>query len=323
MKVDVSIIICTYNRCESLKIALESLLKQEADDRLSWKVLVVDNNSNDQTKNVVEGFMARFDGRLEYFFEPQRGIGHARNRGVREALGEIIAFTDDDCLVDKNWVSNLYSTFKEYNADAIGGKILPIYPPVVPAWVKENIQLLCGAIVFHDYGEDIKIYKKPMVEPVGANMAFKSKVFKECGYFRSDLGVGQGTMGEDTEFLGRLLHQHKNIYYCGKALISHPVEDGRMTLKYIAQWNINLGKYRFMIDDQGKIDPRMVYCFGIPRYLIRQILKDSLCALCFLFDKKNFLPYWISLSINWGRAIAMRRIYLLSNTKLLKTRSGV
>ncbi len=317
MKIDISIIICTYNRCESLKITLESLVKQEADDRMYWRVLVVDNNSTDQTKNVVESFMARFNGRLKYFLEPKRGISHARNRGIQEALGEIIAFTDDDCLVDKNWVSSLYNGFKQYNADAVGGKILPIYPTQVPAWVKNNIQLLCGAIVFHDHGDGVKMYQKPMIEAVGANMAFRAEVFRAYGLFRTDLGVGQGIMGEDTEFFKRLEGGAAKLYYCGNALVWHPVDAKRMTLGYIARWNVALGKYRAMVDEHGKLDSQWKYYFRIPRYLIRKIIQDGFRAVCVVFDKNKFLPIWIRLSNNWGRAMAIREIYKNSG-KLLK-----
>lgn len=306
MKVDVSIIICTYNRCESLKITLESLLKQEADDRLYWRVLVVDNNSTDQTKSVVESFMASFDGRLKYFLETQRGISYARNRGIKEALGEFIAFTDDDCVVDKGWVSNLYDTFKQYNADAVGGRILPIYPEFVPAWVKDNIRLLCGAIVFHDNGEGVKMYQKPMVEAVGANMAFRAEAFRRYGLFRTDLGVGQGIMGEDTEFFKRLQQGQSKLYYCGSALVWHPVDKNRMSLGYISKWNKALGKYRFMADESGKIDPQLKCLFGIPRYLLRSIIQDAFAVVLTSFDRNKLLPIWIRMWRDVGRAEAIR-----------------
>lgn len=309
MKVDVSIVICTYNRCESLKITLESLLKQDADDRIYWRVLIVDNNSTDQTKNVVESFMKRFDGRLKYFLETQRGISYARNRGIKEALGEFIAFTDDDCVIDKNWVSNLYDTFKQYNADAVGGRILPIYPEQVPAWVKDNIQLLCGAIVFHDHGEGVQMYQKPMVEAVGANMSFRAEVFRTYGPFRTDLGVGRGVMGEDTEFFKRIQKGEAKLYYSGNALVWHPVDAKRMTLGYIGRWNVALGKYRAVVDEHGKLDPQWKYYFRIPRYLIRKLIHDGFWAACFFFDRNKFLPIWIRLSVNWGRAMAIREIH--------------
>lgn len=93
-----------------------------------------------------------------YFFEEKDGKSHVLNRGITVSGGDTIAFLDDDVIVDKNWLTNIWKCFKQYNCDAVGGRILPLYPKKTPRWAIENKDLLSGPIVRHDYGEETKIY---------------------------------------------------------------------------------------------------------------------------------------------------------------------
>ena len=92
---DVTVVISTYNRCEQLRCALESLFSQQTDG-VSWEAVVVDNNSTDDTAAVVESFTGRPGPRLSYVFEPRQGLSFGRNAGIYRAAAPLIAFTDDD-----------------------------------------------------------------------------------------------------------------------------------------------------------------------------------------------------------------------------------
>ena len=81
----------------------------------------------------------------------------------------------------------------------------------------------------------------------------------------------------------------KVLYYCGKALVWHPVDVQRMTLGYLAKWYITLGRYRVLGDDQGKIPEHLTYYFGVPRYLIGEIMHNGLYVLTNIFNKPEFL----------------------------------
>ena len=83
----ITLILCTYNRCQTLAKALGSVAASTLPDSLKWEVVVVDNNSTDQTREVIEDFCRRHPGRFRYVFEPQQGLSHARNAGIREAQG--------------------------------------------------------------------------------------------------------------------------------------------------------------------------------------------------------------------------------------------
>src|SRR5712691_696604 len=108
----ISLILCTHNRCESLARGLNSAAALTLPDSVPWEVLVVDNNSNDQTRKVVEEFCHQNPGRFRYLFEPQPGLSYARNAGIREARGDIIAFMDDDVIVEPTWLQNLTANMR-------------------------------------------------------------------------------------------------------------------------------------------------------------------------------------------------------------------
>ena len=306
-KLYITVIMATYNRCESLKEALLSLINQECDGSFDYEIIVVDNNSKDQTKMVLEYFISSQRPKIRYVFEPLQGKSYAMNNAIGLARGEILAFTDDDVIADSKWLLNIKRCFEEHQCDGLGGRILPDYPPGRSyQWVKDNVDILMGAIVSYDYGEEIKAYTKPLYEFFGANFAFRKKIFEECGLFRTDLGVGGPYLGEDTEYVNRLEKKNKKLYYCGKALIWHPVDIKRLRLGFIARWNMTLGRYRVFTSEYKALPDGLVYYFGVPQYLILEMFKTLGGLMANILNKREFLKHWIRLSIDWGRAFEIR-----------------
>ena len=119
----VSVVICTYNREDMLEIALESLTKQEV-SASDFEVIVVDNNSKDNTKAVAEKFIAA-NSHFRYVLETNQGLSHARNRGGNEASTDFVAYMDDDAKAPANWVKQLIEIIDDKKPDIFGG---PIYP---------------------------------------------------------------------------------------------------------------------------------------------------------------------------------------------------
>ena len=238
----ISIIIATYNRSYSLVKMIGSLLAINTDISFDYEIIIIDNNSKDNTKEIVEAFILK-DDKVKYFFEAKQGKSYAMNAGINHANGEILAFTDDDVLLDKNWLLNIAHFSLEHDFDALGGKVLPLYPDNTPQWIKDCKDILNGPIVCHDYGETIKVYNDKMLPFVGANIVIKLKVLKELGLFNPLIGVGTGAMGEDTEYFRRLQKANKKIYYNPSVLILHPVGIDRMNLLYFAKWNFGFGIY--------------------------------------------------------------------------------
>src|SRR4051794_13488256 len=125
---DISIVVSTYNRCGLLEGALRKLLSQTPAD-MAYEILVVDNNSTDQTRPLVEALAAQNPERLKYLFEPKQGLSYGRNTGIAAAKAAIIAFTDDDVRVSADWVWHIKTGFAaNSDIDFLGGRVVPRWP---------------------------------------------------------------------------------------------------------------------------------------------------------------------------------------------------
>jgi glycosyltransferase involved in cell wall biosynthesis len=291
-----SIIIATYNRCESLKDTLDSLLKQDCDWSQLSEIIIVDNNSTDKTHQIIESFNNLFKTKLRYLKETRQGKSNALNSGIHAADGNILIFTDDDVLLDASWLNEILQVFNRNEIDIMGGRVLPLYPAQTPSWIKRNQYYLRGPIVSYDHGEDIIDFKLGKVASfIGANVVYKKSILEELGGFNPCLGPGQGTFGDDIEMFERAaVCGQKNIIYNGKALVYHKVDPQRMTLRYIASWNFQNGRYKAMKEKDNEKYPNRVG--KIPTYLIRRILLGILSLLW----PQQFLKNWCALSFDLG-----------------------
>lgn len=304
----ISVIVCTYNRRESLKETLNSLLAQEINGSFNYEILVIDNNSKDKTKEAVGSYFLKFGGKLKYLFESRQGKSYALNTALKEANGEIIAFCDDDVIVDPNWLLSIAKCFNEFGCDAMGGRVLPLYPKNVPSWVKENKDLLVGPVVRHDYGEEVKIYDSSLMRAfIGSNMAVKSSYFSKIGLFRTDLGPGQGQTGEDTDIFNRLKAAGAKLYYNGPALVLHPISKERITYRFLVKYYFVLGKYYTKKDYEMLAKDNPVCYFGIPRYFLKTALVNLLKIVCFIGNTTRCLPYLINMSVAIGEGVEFRK----------------
>src|ERR1044072_2994156 len=128
-----SVVIASYNRADELVKTLESLSHLQGADQ--WEVVIVDNNSSDNTKEVVLKAAETFPVPLRYFHEPQQGRSAALNTGIKAAQGEIIAPTDDDVRLDPDWLTNADRALQELGCDYLGGKTPSIWSGKSTAWI--------------------------------------------------------------------------------------------------------------------------------------------------------------------------------------------
>lgn len=273
-KTDISIILCTYNRASRLASVLELLSALKTVDKLSHEILVVDNNSSDNTREVIESVRAAHPGLIRYVFESHQGLSWARNRGIEEARGGLIAFTDDDIIADENWLRELYQASVTYPHVGFGGRILPKWDITPPPWFIGSgpfKMLKGGVIVGHDLGDKPLEYAIGMRTPVGANMVFRRELFERHGLFRIDLGkTGKRVFfGEDAEFCGRLIRAGEKLLYLPQAIIYHPVDIERMTKSNFKISYFNIGR---SIGRRCNYPDDTVRYFGVPRHLIRMFL---------------------------------------------------
>lgn len=261
---DVTAIICTHNRCQDLAKILESLSGSKVPDSVSWEVLVVDNNSNDKTREVVQNFSDRYPGLFRYLFEPRPGKSYALNLGVREAAGGVLAFLDDDVVVESSWLHNLTSPLHGSEWAGVGGRTLPSTPFKHPRWFAlEGDRGLGGVLcAFFDSGDEPCQLDRP---PYGANMAFRKAMFEKYGGFRLDLGPSPNgdvpRPNEDTEFGRRLMAAGERIMYQPTAVAYHPVVEQRLKKSYFLGWWYDYG--RADVRERGPL-PGM---WGMPRWV--------------------------------------------------------
>ncbi len=242
---NVTVILCTYNRCRSLAATLESLAASTVPDSVEWEVLVVDNNSNDRTREAVEDLCRRYPGRFRYIFEPHPGKSFALNTGVREARGDVLAFTDDDVTFERTWLQNLTAPLNDGEWAGAGGRTMLSHPFSPPRWLTlsgpGNLGYVLG--MSFDYGPQPRDLPEA---PCGANMAFRKQMFDKYGFFRTDLGPSPNReiprSNEDTEFGRRLMAAGERLRYEPSAIVYHPVLEGRVQKSFFLARLFDMGR---------------------------------------------------------------------------------
>lgn len=290
--VNITVILCTYNRCEILSKALDSVACSVLPNSVGWEVLVVDNNSRDRTRDVVSDFSRRYPGRFRYLFEAQQGKSHALNSGIREAHGDVVAFVDDDVTVDPLWLKNLTSALGSGDCAGAGGRILPAQPFSLPSWLAISGSYEMGAAVaaLFDLGERPVQLDNP---PYGTNMAFRKEMFEKHGFFAVNLGPRPGSQirGEDTELGRRLIAAGERLRYEPTAIVYHPVFESRARKDYLLAWWFDHGR-ALMREKVWKRDvlgiPRHYFC--IVKTAVTQLSVRALRWVIALNPKRRF--YW-------------------------------
>lgn len=264
---DASIIVCTYNRAESLKDTLAALARLDVPPARTWEVVVVDNNSRDHTKEVVEAAQQNFP-HLRYVFEPSQGLSHARNRGIAESCGDVVLFTDDDVLPEPAWLETTLTGLEKYGADACGGYIAPIWETPPPAWLTERFYGFLA--VRTDRSDDYPITVASPA-PFGANMAFRRALFARVGDFDTTRGRKGEVLasGEDGEMFERILGAGFKVVFLGGARVHHKVESFRLTKRYFRRWRFQTS--RNIAQSRGLAGDRRL--FNIPLFVFPQFLR--------------------------------------------------
>jgi len=291
--VSITVIVCTYNRCTTLAHALNSVAASALPTRLEWEVLVVDNNSTDQTREVVKDFCRRFPGRFRYLLESRQGVSYARNAGIRESRSDVLAFVDDDVTVDPEWLGNLTAALHNGEWAGAGGRILPQWTCSPPSWIPVKERHGLAPLAAFDLGAQAGPLNEP---PFGANMAFRKEIFEKYGGFRTDLGRCADSMisNEDTEFGRRLLGAGEQLRYEPSAVIYHPVQRERLKRDYFLKFWFNKGRSDIL--EFGIPDDARWYVAGVPAYLFRRFARWTAQGILNLKPSNRFntkLSVWI------------------------------
>jgi glycosyltransferase involved in cell wall biosynthesis len=278
---DVAVVISTYNRCDILPGALESVLAQ--DGGASYEVVVVDNNSTDRTREAVESFIALGHKNLRYVFEPRQGLSYGWNTGIAHSSAPIIAFTDDDVSVARDWVSSIKRAFDEHpEVDFVGGKVLPEWKSEPPRWLTTDHW---SPLAILDHG-DVPFYVNANKPFPLLNKSFRRKVFEQVGMFRPEMGRIKDNIGstEDHDLQLRIYLGGGQGLYAPSIIMMAEVPPERLEKSYHRRWHSGHGRYCAMMnlleitDEQGRLNEKLtsnVVLFGTPGFLYRTLLFES------------------------------------------------
>ncbi len=230
----VSAIIPTYNRAKYLKNAILSLQQQNLPQE-QYEIIVVDQNSTDDTKKVTIE-LGLSNKAVLYLNEPNLGLHYARHTGARVARGEILAFTDDDAICDPNWLAGLIKLYSEPDVGCVGGRILPKWEVEPPEWISKHYGEYLSLL---DWGEQVKELRTP--EIYGTNFSIRKTLLFKLGGFNPD-SFGPIWLGDgETGLLFKVLKSSHRIIYTPEAVVWHVIPASRLTLRSMKRRFANEG----------------------------------------------------------------------------------
>jgi len=255
-----TVIICTYNRSKYIGNLLESIAANDL-PKSEYEILLVDNNCTDNTREICNAFAAAHpDVQFRYTVEPEQGLSAARNKGIKEAKGDIIVYIDDDALVD-TWYLRIIVEYMSVHPeiDAVGGPIVPLYETEEPQWMTcYTKELLCGYLYFGDKERTFPGDRYPG----GGNAAYRANVFEKVGLFNTDLGrKGDSLMGaEEKDIFDKMSSQGMRFMYLPKMILHHIIPQKKLEKDYFDRLTLQIGKsehQRTLAIGKGKYAKRL------------------------------------------------------------------
>lgn len=262
-EVDVSVIVCTYNRAQMLGEALRSLLPLETNGLFRYEILVIDNASTDETPQVVQEIANASTVPIRLVHEPKGGVSFARNRGVVEAHGDWIAFFDDDQLAEPDWLYHLVKLARDEDALCTGGAVLLQFQNDTSRELGSMVRVMLGEVATassRDYGRKFA--------PGTGNLMLHRRVFEMVGNFRTDLEEA----GEDTDLYRSIRAHGIRGCYTPEAVVHHVTPEYRLEKKYLRWTALRIG---------GHVARRERYDWGLPLFLLVALVRFAQAWLLF------------------------------------------
>lgn len=285
---DATVLIATFNRASLLDETLQSLRGLTLEAGRRWEAIVVDNNSTDDTRAVVERQARDFPVTLQYLFESRQGRSSALNAGIAAARGAVIAMTDDDVLVEAGWLNVACDALLAPRDPAVayaGGPVKPRWETPPPRWLDLNRGDLWGTIAIQDHGAAPFAYEVERKVPLGANMAARRELFDKVGGFKAELGRSSGrlVLGQEVpEWLARVRAAGYTGMYLPAMRVHHHIPSRRLTRAYFRKWWFGKGVSRSAMEAAQPItelgvDLRQTpHVLGLPRFMYGTAARDLL-----------------------------------------------
>jgi glycosyltransferase involved in cell wall biosynthesis len=284
-----SVLIPTYNRANDLRGTLRSMAELRPD--APWELIVIDNNSNDDTRAVVLEAASWFPVELRYVFEKEQGRCAALNHGILASRGEIIVTTDDDVRVKADWLNQAASLLDECSGDYVGGKVLPIWGGERPAWLPNHAGRPWSVIALLDHGDKPLEFDERHV-PLGVNLAFRRDCFSRAGLWDNRVGRKAGTLlGQEVREWGlRARAAGLRGFYAPNMVVQHIIPQERLTKGYFRRWFYWNGISRALLYEQSRVNMEapedrsldfstVPHIAGVPRYMLRTYFRTFLKML--------------------------------------------
>jgi glucosyl-dolichyl phosphate glucuronosyltransferase len=269
---DISVVLSTYNRCDILPRALEHLAQQQARG-LDFEVIVVDNNSTDETRAVIESFAGR-DKRFRYLFEPRQGVSYGRNAGIAAARADAIVFTDDDVEVASDWVHRIHRALLQYpDADFIGGRVLPLVEGLLPVWAHAKL----APFALQDYGDHPVVVSAAHQRClIGACLATRRRAILRAGLFSTETQKVKGELGdtEDADWEIQVWNYGGHGVYVPEIIVYSQLASERLTKSYHRRWHLGHGKFYAKARRAEFETSRRV--LDVPVFVYRQAVQNCL-----------------------------------------------
>lgn len=281
---DASVVICTYNRADLLGRTLDSLAASRVPDGLSWEVVVVDNNSTDDTADVVRARVAGYPCPLRVMTERTQGKSPALNSGILASAGRVIVFTDDDVWIPPGWLAaGVEPLLADGDIEYTGGPVHPMWEVEPPAWIEGDRGLLWGPIALLDYGDEPFVFEDRLRIAMGVNMAVRRSLIDRVGGFHPALERrGTSLMGQgQAEFFFRTRAAGARGLYVPEMWLRHHVPAERLTRDYYRRWWYWKGVARAQMQDlhpvtEMGLDLTAVRTLaGVPRFMWGGAVRDA------------------------------------------------
>jgi len=306
--VKISIAICTYNRAFFIEKCLLSLYENSA-LRDDLEILVIDNNSNDNTVEIVKSFQEKYTN-LKYYFEDRVGLSHARNNAIQNAKGEFLAFIDDDLIISDTYISRLFLLTNNYEFDCAGGMYYPWYLTEKPKWISKEFGQKDK--ILDSIGEIENDYIS------GGNMIFPLKTLKELGGFPIDFGMKGDEIryGEEDFVQNKIRENNGTIIFDPELIVYHAVQEYKFSLWWRIKSNYINSKSNFIIhhDNEGFI--KLSYLFL--KSILASLLKRLPINIFKLVTRKNY--YHQNLVLDTINPVVSNLSKLVSFLKLSRNR---
>ena len=268
----ITVAICTFNRAESLRRTLDSLIAMQVPSDIAWEIVIVNNNSTDHTDDVISEYADRLPVRR--VFEPRTGKSNALNRAIDVARGDYILWTDDDVVVDASWLTAYVEAFRRWPEAAVfGGRITPKYETPVQKWILQSEALLEGPYAIRDFGDHALPLSADDEDhfPFGANWAMRTAEQRAFRY-DPDLGPVPSRIRnqEETDLIRRVLDSGATGYWIPEAKVEHCIGRDRQSVRYIAAYYESWGEtLAFRNAAATATGP---FWFGVPRRIWPRLL---------------------------------------------------